>query len=66
MAVQNTPFGSMYFTQGPGERNDYIVAHRYLWQFDFVWNKRKLNDGERTILAIKASEGKWFVYRMSA
>ena len=26
--------------------------HRYLWQFDFVWNNRKLNDGERTTLAI--------------
>ncbi len=25
--------------------------HRYLWQFDFVWNSRKLNDGERTVLA---------------
>ena len=32
--------------------------YRYLWQFDFVWNSRKLNDGERTILAIKAAEGK--------
>jgi hypothetical protein len=29
--------------------------HRYLWQYDFLWNNRKLNDGERTILAIKAS-----------
>ena len=20
--------------------------HRYLWQFDFVWNSRKMNDGD--------------------
>jgi transposase-like protein len=31
--------------------------HRYLWQFDFMWNNRHANDGERTILAIKAAEG---------
>ena len=36
--------------------------HRYLWQFDFVWNSRKLNDGERTVLAIKAAEGKRLTY----
>jgi transposase-like protein len=36
--------------------------HRYLWQFDFVWNSRKLNDGERTVLAIKAAEGKRLAY----
>jgi hypothetical protein len=39
---------------------DYL--HRYLWQFDFMWNNRQLNDGERTILAIKASEGKRLMY----
>jgi transposase-like protein len=37
--------------------------YRYLWQFDFVWNSRKLNDGERTILAIKATEGKRLTYK---
>ncbi len=37
--------------------------HRYLWQADFLWNNRKLNDGERTILAIRASEGKRLMYR---
>jgi transposase-like protein len=36
--------------------------HRYLWQFDFMWNNRQLNDGERTVLAIKASEGKRLMY----
>jgi len=36
--------------------------HRYLWQFDFMWNHRKLNDGERTILAVKAAEGKRLMY----
>jgi hypothetical protein len=38
--------------------------HRYLWQFDFMWNARKMNDGERTITAIKLSEGKRLRYRM--
>jgi hypothetical protein len=36
--------------------------HRYLWQFDFMWNNRSLNDGERTIAAIKGSEGKRLMY----
>jgi hypothetical protein len=30
--------------------------HRYLWQFDFLWNNRQLNDGERTIAAIQSAE----------
>jgi transposase-like protein len=37
--------------------------HRYLWQFDFMWNNRQLNDGERTIAGIKAAEGKRLMYR---
>ncbi len=37
--------------------------HRYLWQFDFVWNNRELNDGERTILAIQSAEGKRLMYK---
>jgi transposase-like protein len=37
--------------------------HRYLWQFDFVWNTRQLNDGERTIAAIKSAEGKRLMYK---
>ena len=40
--------------------------HRYLWQFDFVWNHRKLNDGERTVLAIRAAEGKRLMYKTPA
>ncbi|MGB8769044.1 MAG: IS1595 family transposase [Candidatus Korobacteraceae bacterium] len=40
---------------------DYL--HRYLWQFDFTWNHRQLNDGERTVLAIRAAEGKRLMYR---
>jgi len=39
--------------------------HRYLWQSDFMWNNRKMNDGERTITAIKASEGKRLMYKQS-
>ena len=37
--------------------------HRYLWQFDFMWNARKLNDGERTALAIGCAEGKRLMYK---
>lgn len=40
--------------------------YRYLWQFDFIWNHRKLNDGERTVLAIKAAEGKRLMYKVPA
>jgi transposase-like protein len=40
--------------------------HRYLWQFDFMWNARKLNDGERTVLAIRSAEGKRMMYRPSS
>ena len=36
--------------------------HRYLWHFDFLWNNRELNDGERTIAAIKGAEGKRLMY----
>ena len=36
--------------------------HRYLWQFDFTWNHRALNDGERTALAIEGAEGKRMIY----
>jgi hypothetical protein len=37
--------------------------HRYLWQFDFIWNHRHENDGERTISAVKTAEGKRMMYR---
>jgi transposase-like protein len=39
--------------------------HRYIWHADFLWNNRKLNDGERTVQAIKAAEGKRLMYRQS-
>lgn len=38
--------------------------HRYLWQFDFMWNNRYANDGERTILGIRAAEGKRLIYKV--
>lgn len=37
--------------------------HRYIWQSDFLWNNRKMNDGERTIQVIKAAEGKRLMYK---
>lgn len=38
--------------------------HRYLWQFEFIWNTRYLNDGERTV--IKTSEGNRLRYKAAA
>ena len=38
---------------------------RYIAQFDFLWNHRKLNDGERTVMAIKQAEGKRLMYKAS-
>jgi transposase-like protein len=35
---------------------------RYLAEFEFRWNGRKLEDGERTIAAIQAAEGKRLSY----
>jgi transposase-like protein len=37
--------------------------HRYLWQWDFCWNHREMNDGERTVAAIKSAEGKRLLYK---
>jgi len=37
--------------------------HRYLSEFDFRYNSRKLTDGQRTIQAIKGASGKRLVYR---
>jgi transposase-like protein len=43
---------------------DYL--HRYLWQFDFMWNNRGLNDGERTARLIRVTEGKRLMYKAPA
>jgi transposase-like protein len=40
--------------------------HRYLWQFDFMWNNRGLNDGERTARLIRVTEGKRLMYKAPA
>jgi transposase-like protein len=37
--------------------------HRYIGEFDFRWNTRRLNDGERTIEAIRGASGKRLSYR---
>ena len=36
--------------------------HRYLAEFEFRYNTRKMDDGERTVAAIKNSEGKRLLY----
>jgi transposase-like protein len=40
--------------------------HRYLSEYEFRYNHRELDDGARTVAAIKASEGKRLTYRESA
>jgi hypothetical protein len=37
--------------------------HRYVAEFDFRWNARKVDDGERLARAIRAAEGKRLRYR---
>jgi hypothetical protein len=37
--------------------------HRYVAEFDFRWNARKVDDGERTPLAIRKGDGKRLRYR---
>jgi transposase-like protein len=39
--------------------------HRYCDEFNFRWDERKTTDGERTVAAIKGSEGKRLVYRVN-
>lgn len=37
--------------------------HRYLGEFEFRFNNRHLNDGDRTVAAIRAAEGTRLMYR---
>lgn len=37
--------------------------HRYLAEFDFRWNNRHVDDGQRTLNAIRGAEGKRLMYR---
>ncbi len=39
--------------------------HRYLAEYEYRYNNRNLTDGQRTVLAIKASEGKRLLYKQS-
>jgi transposase-like protein len=39
--------------------------HRYLDEFDFRFNARKISDGERTLKAIQGFEGKRLMYKTS-
>ena len=36
--------------------------HRYVNEFDFRWNTRQLNDGDRTVLAVRGLRGKRLPY----
>jgi transposase-like protein len=39
--------------------------HRYLNEFDFRYNARKVTDGERTALAVRGAEGRRLMYQSS-
>jgi transposase-like protein len=49
-----------------GTHHSISEAHltRYLTEWDFKWNTRKLRDGERAALALKGIEGKRLTYRI--
>jgi len=36
--------------------------HRYVTEFEFRHNNRKIDDGERTVLAIRGANGKHMTY----
>lgn len=40
-----------------------VHLHSYVWRYDFLWNNRQLNHGERTLLAVQSSEGKRLMYK---
>jgi len=37
--------------------------HRYISEFEFRWNTRKIDDGKRVVAAIKGADGKRLMYR---
>jgi hypothetical protein len=37
--------------------------HRYMSEFEFRYNYQELTDGERTLAAIKAADGKRLMYK---
>jgi transposase-like protein len=39
--------------------------HRYVSEFDFRYNNRKIKDGERTVKAIKKTAGKRLMYEQA-
>jgi hypothetical protein len=48
-----------------GTHHSISAAHlpRYLAEWDFKWNTRKVADGERAAIALKGIEGKRLTYR---
>jgi transposase-like protein len=37
--------------------------HRYIGEFDFRWNGRKMSDGDRTVAAVQGAQGKRLDYK---
>jgi hypothetical protein len=48
-----------------GTHHSISEAHlpRYLAEWDFKWNTRKISDGERAAIVLKGAEGKRLTYR---
>lgn len=40
--------------------------HRYVAEFEYRWNTREMEDGERTVEAIRGAVGKRLFYRVPA
>ena len=49
-----------------GTHHSISEAHlpRYLAEWDFKWNTRKITDGERAAIALEGIEGKRLTYRI--
>ena len=56
---------SLFKRQIVGAHHHVSVQHldRYWEEFEFKYNSRKIDDGQRTIMAIEATEGKRLMYR---
>ena len=43
--------------------NQYVIYNHYLLDKAYLWNNRKVNDGDRAVEAIKGIIGKRLAYR---
>ena len=66
---EGVPVGEFENSASPYGTCDHVGKqhlHRYCDEFQFRWNTRRMTDGERTMLALKISDGKRLQYRTGA